>query len=80
MCTVYFETYGAKVCVNQLLLEQWPNPAIRSKNELGNCNAVKNWEIIILPILALNSKKKEFLIVFQNLIIFRGHVKVWPSF
>ena len=32
----------AKVCVNQLILEQWPKPAITSKNELGNCNTVKN--------------------------------------
>ena len=36
------------------------NPAIPSKNKLGNCNTVKNREIVILPILALNSQKKVF--------------------
>ena len=46
--------------VIQLILERWSNPGIPSKNELGNCNTVKNWGIVILPILALNSQKKSF--------------------
>ena len=46
--------------VIQLTRERWSNPGIPPKNELGNCNTVKNWKTVTLPILALNSQKKSF--------------------
>ena len=76
------DSVGAAVpslCVIQLILEWWSNPGLPSNYELGNCNTVKNWEIVILPILALNSQKKVFDYVSKS-YFFRGHVKVWPSF
>ena len=66
--------------VIQLIRERWSNPWIPSKNELGNCNIVKNWKIVILPILVLNSQKKSFWICFKDLYFFRGYVKIWPPF
>ena len=57
------ECFGAappSVLVIQLILEWWSKPEIPSKNELGNCNTVKNREIVILLILALNYQKKVF--------------------
>ena len=56
-CAAYWRAGFAQ----QLTCKRRSNPAIPSKNELGNCNTVKiclKTKIVILPILVLNSQKK----------------------
>ena len=66
------ETYVTYGSVRQLICKRRSNHGIPSKNKLGNCNTVKNWEIVILPILALNSQKKVFDYVSKSYFFYDG--------
>ena len=59
---------------------RWPKPVIPSeKKELKYWNRFEDRNYYFSHSGTKFSKKK-FLIMFQNLIFFRGHVKVWPLF